>query len=97
MSTLNVRLPDDLEALLEREARRSHKPRSELAREAIRAHLAQLERARFMSEMGRAAHAIGADPALRRDAETIAGEFQALEDEAGEYVTDADAGEAWWR
>ena len=97
MSTLNVRLPDDLDALLDREAQRSHKPRSELAREAIRAHLAQLEHARFMGEMGRAAHAIGVDSALRRDAETIAGEFQALEDETGEYTTDADSGEAWWR
>jgi len=75
MSTLNVRLPTELDDALAREARLARKPRSELAREAIRAHLERLERERFLGELARAAHTIAEDPALRRDTERIGEEF----------------------
>ncbi len=93
MSTLNVRLPEDLEDQLAREAELAHKPRSELAREAIREYLEQVERNRFKRELSRAAHVIAQDPALRREAEAMAEEFLPL----GKEPPEEEEGEPWWR
>jgi len=103
MSTLNVRLPNDLEDALTREADLARKPRSELAREAIRAHLERLERERFLGELTRAAHTIAEDPALRRETERIGEAFAAADAEiaareepaAGTYGT-GDNDQPWW-
>jgi len=100
MSTLNVRLPEELEQQLAREAERVHKPRSELARDAIRRYLTELERERFLEELTRAARGIAEDSQLRQEAVAIAEEFGPLEpnpdneDNAG--TSDEQKG-PWWR
>ncbi len=55
MATLNMRLDDELDRQLEREAELAQQTRSELARQAIAAFLAQRERERFLGEIARAA------------------------------------------
>ena len=55
MATLNMRLDDELDRQLAREAALADQTRSELARQAIAVFLAQRERQRFLSEIARAA------------------------------------------
>ena len=55
MATLNMRLDDELDRQLAREAELAEQTRSELARQAIAAFLAQRERQRFLGEIARAA------------------------------------------
>ena len=55
MGTLNVRLDQDLDQRLAREAGIADQTRSELARDAIAAFLEQRERQRFLDEIARAA------------------------------------------
>lgn len=55
MAILNMRLDDELDRQLAREAERAAQTRSELARQAIAAFLAQRERQRFLGEIARAA------------------------------------------
>lgn len=57
MSLISLRLPDELERLLTREADLASRPRSEIAREAIAEYLARRERERFLGEIARAARA----------------------------------------
>ncbi len=59
MATLNMRLDDDLEQRLAREASLENQTRSELARAAIASYLAQRERQRFQAQILRAARARG--------------------------------------
>lgn len=96
MGTLNVRLTRDLEEWLAREAREADKPRSELARQAIREYLERMERERFMEDLGRAARTIATDPELRREATAMAEEFESSE---GESAGGPEQGteEPWWR
>jgi predicted DNA-binding protein len=76
VATLNVRLDEDLDARLAREARIAGQTRSELAREAIAAFLDQRERQRFLDEIARAARAD------RSDALAIAQEALPTDNEA---------------
>jgi predicted transcriptional regulator len=78
MSIISLRLPDELERLLAREAELEQKGRSEIAREAIADYLARRERERFLGEIARAARARGgedgramADEALPFDNEAL--------------------------
>ena len=64
MGTLSMRLDEELEQRLAREAERASKSRSELAREALAAYLHECERGRFLGEIARAAR--GLDPAEAR-------------------------------
>ena len=82
MAVISLRLPEDLEAKLEEQARLSNRPRSELAREAIADYLARLERERFLSSLETAARNLASDPRSRREALTIAEQFLPLENEA---------------
>lgn len=99
MSNISIRLPDELEQKLDQEARRSHKKRSELAREAISDYLQRLERERFMAEMVRAAKALYADPDARREGLEIAEEgleewLESIESE--ERAAGIDPHKKWW-
>lgn len=96
MSTLNVRLPQDLEELLAREAQLADKPRSELAREAIREYLDRMERERFMDELSQAARTIATDPELRREVIAMNEELEPPEAEGGR-ASEQETGEPWWR
>ena len=79
MGLLSLRLDDDLEHRLAREAERENRSRSEVAREALAAWLAERERQRFHDQLARAARAIDpessralADEALPLDNEALA-------------------------
>lgn len=79
MATLSLRLPDDVDALLEREARHSERAKSDLVREAITDFLQRQERQRFLDAIARAARsssdaeALGiAEEALPLDNESLA-------------------------
>ena len=96
MSTLNVRLPEELETRLAAEARLIRSSRSELAREAIRRYLVELERERFRASLARAARTISEDFELRADALTIAEEFAPVEDE-NSREDPADKDDPWWK
>lgn len=61
MTSLSIRLPDELESRLSLEARREGKPRSEIIREAIAEYVGRKEWERFMSEVASAANALARD------------------------------------
>ncbi|HTS55357.1 MAG TPA: ribbon-helix-helix domain-containing protein [Burkholderiales bacterium] len=82
MAVLSLRLPEDLDAKLEEQARLSNRPRSELAREAIADYLARLERERFLSSLETAARNLASNPPSRRKALSVAEQFLPLENEA---------------
>lgn len=99
MSHISIRLPDELDARLEHEARLAGKKRSELAREAIAIHLRRLERARFVSGMAREARALYSDPGVRDpDAgateEGLDGWLESIEAEERDAGVDPD--DRWW-
>ena len=71
MSLVSIRLPDDVEARLAREAERTQRPKSEIARDAIIDYLKRSERERFLTEIARAARA-------RDDADTVTAAEEAL-------------------
>lgn len=77
MSLISLRLPDDLEAKLNREAVASKRAKSEIARAAIAEYLARQERDRFMEDYVRAALSQDPDEAVR-----IAEEALPLDNEA---------------
>ncbi|MGA8259417.1 MAG: CopG family transcriptional regulator [Arenicellales bacterium] len=99
MSNISIRLPDDLEARLDHEARLAGKKRSELAREAIASHLRRLQRARVVGDMVQEARTLYADPRTRVEDRDDAGE--GLEEwlesvEAEERGAGIDPDDKWW-
>ena len=78
MGSLNVRLDEELERQLAREAERDERTRSELAREAIEAFLAQRQRQRFLDEIGRAARERGPGEAVAAAEESLTADNEAL-------------------
>jgi predicted transcriptional regulator len=105
MGALSLRLPDDLEQRLNREAELAGRSRSEVIRDAVTQFIAQRERERFMAEYVAEAKAGYSDPALRREALEIAEEALPLDNEAldraeglqPDEAADADSGQKWWR
>ena len=55
MPLVSIRLPDDVDEGLAREAQRTQRPKSEIARDAIVDYLLRTERERFLAEIARAA------------------------------------------
>lgn len=101
MSNLSVRLPEDIESGLDREAELSGRNRSDLVREAVGEYLARKQRERLIEEMERAARAVYADSEVVAEARQIQQDFDAIDDsvkwvEAEERATGADAGDKWW-
>jgi predicted transcriptional regulator len=78
MSLVSIRLPDDLEKLLTREAARTQRPKSEIARDAIVDYLERMERERFLGEIARAARERGHPEALAIAAEALTTDNEAL-------------------
>ena len=104
MGALSLRLPEDLERQLSREAELCGQPRSQLIREALEALLVQRQRQRAEAALVAAAQALAANPAARTEALAVAADFLAAEDEAlqgavaGEPTEDEDGQNApWWR
>jgi predicted transcriptional regulator len=77
MGVLSMRLDDDLDQRLSREAERESRTRSELVRDALTAFLDERERERFLGEIARAARSIDAG-----DAKAVAAEALVLDNEA---------------
>lgn len=100
MAAISVRLPEDIETQLNHEAELEGKPRSEVAREAISAYLAQRERERRMAEMVAAAEALAADPAAMDESLEIANDLaeEGLDSVMEtEKVADIDHNQNWWK
>lgn len=95
MSTLTLRLPDELDARLNRLAVLEDKSRSELARTALDSFLRELEKTRFMDEMVAAARVLAANPEARAESIAIAEEFLPLENEALDIAEGRKPGEPW--
>lgn len=79
MAILNMRLDDELDRRLAREANLENQTRSELARAAIANYLAQRERRRFQAEILRAARARGDREAVAMAEEALYTDNEALE------------------
>ena len=79
MSTVSIRLPDDIELSLNREAQRTQRAKSEIARDAIAEYLERQERDRFLAEIARAARARGDSDALSLAAEALPLDNEAME------------------
>ncbi|QOC21490.1 ribbon-helix-helix protein, CopG family [Wenzhouxiangella sp. AB-CW3] len=99
MSHLSVRLPDEIEQRLDREAERTGRNRSDLVREAVGQYLTQKERDRMIEEMKQAARVLSSDPDAIRASRELAEE--GLEDwiesiECEERAAGVDRDEKWW-
>ena len=94
MTTLNIRLTDQIEQQLAEEARRENKTRSEIARDALTWYLTEIEKKRFMNQLLEEAREAYANKNIRREAMEIAEEFLPLENE---ILENAEPGEKWWK
>lgn len=100
MGNISVRLPEEVEAVLEHEANLSHRTRSELVREAITEYVARRERQRFLDEVATAASALALDSDACGEALAIAeGPLDdGLERDEDGRGDDLDgSAERWWR
>src|SRR6202035_4340160 len=79
MSIVSIRLPDDVVLSLNREAERTRRAKSEIARDAIADYLKRQERDRFLAEIARAARAGGESEALELTDEALPIDNEALE------------------
>jgi predicted transcriptional regulator len=100
MTTLSIRLPQDLEQQLEQEARAAHKSRSEVVRDALAEYVRRRERERFMAELVNEASRLRDDPEVA----AVEEEFLPLENEILEVAEGGEPGdrrpgepERWWR
>lgn len=89
IGAISLRLPHELEGRLAEESSLSGQPRSQLIREALEAFLALRQRQRDEAALAAAALALAADADACREAQLVAEEFLAAENEALEGH--------WWR
>ena len=82
MTALSLRIPEELEARLDKEARRAGVPRSEIARTALEDFLARRERERFLAAFVAEARATYGDPTTRAEMLALADEALPLDNEA---------------
>jgi predicted DNA-binding protein len=82
MSAVSLRLPDELEARLDSEARQAGVPRSEIARSAIESYLDRVERERVLAGFIAEARVTYGDAASREEALALADEALPLDNEA---------------
>ena len=103
MSTLSIRLDDELTELLDREARLAHQKRSEFVRTAIVEAARRREQQRFMEEMVAEMREALADKELQRDSREIAEAFDDTAADGLDAVIEAeraagiDPDERWWK
>lgn len=81
MAALSLRLPEELEAKLDEEARREGVARSEVARTAIAEFLERKERERYIAAFVVEARAAYAEPEIRDEALALAKEALPLDNE----------------
>lgn len=110
MSTLNLRLTDQIDQQLSQEAQRENRTRSEVAREALAWYLTEMEKNRFMNQLVEEARAAYSNKDIRREALEIAEEFLPAENEALDIAEgrqtnkpragkskSGNPGEKWWK
>lgn len=105
MTTLNIRLTEQIEQRLTEEAERENKTRSEIARDALTWYLTEIEKKRFMDQLLEEARSAYANTNIRQEAQAIAEEFLPLENEILERAEDPISGnlttaglsEKWWK
>lgn len=104
MPALSLRLSDELEHRLEKEAHLEGLARSEVARQAIADYLARRERERFMAELVAEAGTAYANESIRREAREIGEEFTASGNEALDIAEGGKPGapgreshDRWWK
>jgi len=105
MTTLNIRLTEQIEQRLTEEAERKNKTRSEIARDALTWYLTEIEKKRFMDQLLEEARSAYASESIRQEAQAIAEEFLPIENEILERVegrtsgnlTTAELSEKWWK
>ena len=95
MSTLTLRLPDELDDRLNRLAAIKDVSRSELARTALDSFLREQERERLMAEMEAAFRVLSTNPVARAESIAIAEEFLPLDNEALDIAEGRKPGEPW--
>jgi predicted transcriptional regulator len=79
MAIVSIRLPDDVVFSLNREAERTQRAKSEIARDAIAEYLKRQERDRFLAEIARAARASSESEALELADEALPLDNEVLE------------------
>ena len=94
-STISIRVSDELEASLDKEASLEGRPRSEIIRAAIEEHLRRQEKERFMAEMVAEARQAYSDPAIRQEAHEMAEEAIETGNEAMDTAEGREPGEPW--
>ena len=105
MTTLNIRLTEQIEQRLTEEAARENKTRSEIARDALDWYLLEIEKKRFMDQLLEEARSGYAIESIRQEAQAIAEEFLPVENEMLENVEGRTPGdlphtespEKWWK
>ncbi len=95
MSTLTLRLPDNMDQQLNELAARKQLNRSEVARTALEQYLREQERERLMSEMVAAFRVLATNPEARAESIAIAEEFLPLDNEALDIAEGRKPGEPW--
>ncbi len=93
MAAISVRLPDETESRLSREALLGQRPRSEIVREAIEQYLERREHERFMQTLVEEARAAYRIDAVRRESHEL---LEQAEQDTG-TTPDEDDTERWWR
>jgi predicted DNA-binding protein len=94
MSSISLRIPEDLENRLEHESRQAGVPRSEIARSALEAYLDRVERERFLAGFIAEARATYGDNASRVEALEFAEEALVLDNEALDQAEERMAGQS---
>jgi len=101
MASISVRLSEDIEKGLAREAELTGQSRSDLVREAVAQYLTQKERGRLIEEMKKSARALYSNPEAVAEAREIQEDFDAVDTtldqiEAEERAAGIDPDEKWW-
>lgn len=105
MTTLNIRLTEQIEQRLSEEAERENKTRSEIARDALNWYLLEIEKKRFMDQLLEEARAAYSNESIRQEARTISEEFLSIENDMLENTEDRISGDLpvtespgkWWK
>jgi predicted transcriptional regulator len=105
MTTLNIRLTEQIEQRLSEEAERENKTRSEIARDALNWYLLEIEKKRFMDQLLEEARAAYSNDSIRQEAQAMAEEFLPVENAMLENVegrisgdlSHAESPEKWWK
>lgn len=101
MSTLTLRLPDNLDRQLTALAAQTHQNRSTLARAALEKFLRDQEREQLLAGMVEAFRFLATDPEARAHSLAIAEEFVVADSEALDIAEGRKPGdpepEQWWK